>query len=147
MLKFSLLAVTLLLFSIGLSACGDGGIADVTPFTGATLLQNNKNTQDSFEKSLKGVKQGKLVTYAIKDDPATIKTHYENQFREKNWTDHHEAIAESSKALESQKGWALAYTRGNETVSLVLTPNNSTTASLYPEATGQNILTIISAAK
>jgi hypothetical protein len=135
----------LLLASLLLTACGDTPQA-IAPYAGARTITVDQATQDSFKQGLKGIKEAKMATYAIKDDPAAVKSYYDSQYKDNGWTDRSKEIAEAATQQQAQNGWALAYEKGNEVVSLVLTPG-AAAAVRFPEAQGDNVLVVISASK
>ncbi len=145
-LRGSLLAALLCFSALTLTACGSDGSTDIAPYAGATAFTADKTTQDTFKNALKGVKEAKLETFAVKDDPAAVKAFYESQFKDTGWTDRHEMIEDASKQQTTSNGWALAYEKGPKLVSLTLTPANLA-AGRFPEAKNQNVLVIISATK
>lgn len=140
------LLLILLLLTLTLAACGGEAGADVAPYGGATVLQVDQATQDSFKNTVKGIKEAKLQTFAIKDDPSAVRAYYDSQYKDKGWTDKHEEIKEAATQVQNQNGWALAFEKGGKVVSLVLTPA-AAAAARFPEAQGQNVLVVVSATK
>ncbi len=143
--QVSFLMPLLLLASLLLTACGDNPQA-IAPYASARPITVDQATQDSFKQGLKGIKEANLATYAIKDDPAAVKSYYDSQYKDNGWTDRSKEIAEAATQQQAQNGWALAYEKGNKVVSLVLTPG-AAAAARFPEAQGDNVLVVISASK
>jgi hypothetical protein len=143
--RSSFLVVLLLLASLLLTACGDAA-QEIAPYSGARTINVDAATQNSFKEGLKGIKEAKLTTYAVKDDPATVKSYYDAQYKEKGWSDRSQEIAEASTQQQAQNGWALAYEKSGKFVSLVMTPG-AAAATRFPEAQGDNVLVIVSATK
>lgn len=143
--RSSLLAPMLLVVALLLAACGDTG-QDVAPYNGARQLTVDSATQNSFKEGLKGIKEANLTTYAIKDDPAAVKSYYDSQYKDKGWTDRSTEIDTAAKAQAAQNGWALAYEKNGKVVSLVLTPGASA-LSRFPGAQGDNVLVVVSATR
>lgn len=135
----------LLVASLLLSACGDT-VQDITLYAGARTISVDPATQNSFKEGLKGIKEANLATYAVKDDPAAVKSYYDSQYKDKGWTDRSAEIEVAAKQQVTQNGWALAYEKGGKVVSLVLTPG-AAAAARFPSAQGDNVLVVISATK
>jgi hypothetical protein len=97
----------LLLASLLLTACGDNPQA-IAPYASARTITVGQATQDSFKQGLKGIKEAKMATYAIKDDPAAVKSYYDSQYKDNGWTDRSKEITEAAAQQQAQNGWALA---------------------------------------
>ena len=143
--RSSYLVPVMLLVSLLLAACGDTG-QDIAPYAGARQLTVDTATQNSFKEGLKGIKDASLTTYAIKDDPAAVKSYYDSQYKDKGWTDRSAEIDTAAKQQAAQNGWALAYEKSGKVVSLVLTPGVSA-LSRFPSAQGDNVLVVITASR
>lgn len=135
----------LLVASLLLTACGDAA-QEIAPYTGARTITVDQATQNSFKEGLKGIKDANLTTYAVKDDPAAVKSYYDSQYKDKGWVDRSAAIDVAAKQQQTQNGWALAYEKNGKVVSLVLTPG-AAAATRFPAAQGDNVLVVISATK
>jgi hypothetical protein len=143
--RASFVGPLLLVVSLMLAACGDTP-QEIAPYTGARAFTVDQATQDSFKNGLKGIKDATLTTYAIKDDPAAIKSYYDSQYKDKGWADRSNDVKEAATQQQTLNGWVLAYEKGSKVVSLVLTPGASA-AGRFPEAQGDNVLVVISATK
>src|SRR5690349_19056373 len=113
--RSSFIVPMLLLASLLLTACGDTG-PEVTPYNGARQLTVDTATQNSFKDGLKGIKDANLTAYAIKDDPAAVKSYYDSQYKDKGWTDRSTEIDVAAKQQAAQNGWALAYEKSGKVV-------------------------------
>jgi hypothetical protein len=142
MVRRNVLIIMLLVLAQMLVACGSETSNDITPYSGARELTVDQASLDSVKSALKGIKEIKVETYAFKDDPATVKTYYEAQYKEKGWADRQDKIAEVARQ-QTSGGWALTYEKNNKVVSLVVTPGSAASAR-FPNAQGDNVLAIIS---
>ncbi len=140
------LTLLLLLCSLGLAACGNETPSEIAPYTGARTLPLDQASTDSVKTALKGIKEVKLETFAIKDDPALVKAYYEVQYKDKGWADQKDKVAEVARQQQTPGGWTLIYEKGGKLTSLVLTPGNAASAK-FPTAQGENVLVILSGAK
>ncbi|HEX2912533.1 MAG TPA: hypothetical protein VH186_17115 [Chloroflexia bacterium] len=144
--RFFSLIVLLSLLSLALAACGSEASSDVPPYTGAQPITLDQQTQDSFNASVKGIKDAKLQAYSISGDSAQIQAYYESQYKDKGWTSRDSQIEEEARQQQLQNGWAMAYEKGNKVVSLIFTPASSASIH-FPQAQGNNVLLVVSASK
>ena len=135
----------LLVFSLALVACGDTPV-EVPVYTGATPLTADQAALDAAKNDLKSLKDVKIETYAFKDDPAQVKAYYQAQYKDKGWADQQDKVADLAKQQQTPGGWVLVYEKNGRVVSLVATPA-STAGAKFPNAQGENVLSIISGSK
>jgi hypothetical protein len=142
--RLGVFGALLMLCSLVLTACGGGDTSDIALYPGATALEPDATTLTTFKDAMKPVKEAKLEMFAIKDDPAAIRAHYEAQYADKGWKK--EPVTDAAKQQEAVGSWALAYEKSGKLSTLTLVPAAQASAR-FPNAGGSNVLLKISGAR
>jgi hypothetical protein len=142
--RFGFFGVLLLALSLLLAACGGGDLTDIAGYPGATTLEPDAATLTTFKDAMKPVREAKLEMFAIKDDPAAIRAHYEAQYADKGWKK--EPVTDAAKQQEASGSWAIAYEKGGKLSTLTLVPA-AQAAARFPNAGGNNVLLKISGSR